>query len=144
MIELTILGEPQRKQRPRFNRNTGVAYTPSQTLNYENLIKHEYMAKYDEMTFNENDYIHADITAYFSMPKADFGKKGLSKKGKDKEAHNYECNTRADLDNIAKVCLDSLNGVAYPDDRQITELDLHKKWAKEPKVVIKLWCDYEW
>ena len=143
MIELTILGEPQRKQRPMFNRNTGVAYTPKETLNYENLIKHEYMAKYECMAFNENDYIHADITAYFTMPKVDFAKKGLSKKGKEKEAHNYECNTRADLDNIAKVCLDSLNSVAYPDDRQITELDLRKKWAKEPKVVIKLWCDYE-
>lgn len=143
MVELVILGEPQRKQRPRFNRNTGVAYTPQETLNYENLIKHEYMSKYECMTFNKEDYIHADITAHFTMPKGDFGKKGLSKSGREKEAHNYECNTRADVDNIAKICLDSLNGVAYPDDRQVTELDVHKKWAKEPKVVIKLWCDYE-
>ena len=74
MIELVILGEPQRKQRPRFNRNTGVAYTPSQTTNYENLIKHEYMAKYGKMAFDEKSCIQAWIRAYFKMPKTDFNK----------------------------------------------------------------------
>lgn len=143
MVELVILGEPMGKQRPKFSFKNGRAYTPNKTTSYENLVRHEYMSKYEEMTFNDNDYIHAEITAYFTMPKGDFGKKGLSKSGREKEAHNWSCNTKADLDNIAKICLDSLNGVAYPDDRQVTELDVHKKWSKEPKVVIKLWCDYE-
>jgi hypothetical protein len=84
MIELVILGEPQRKQRPRFNRNTGVAYTPQDTLNYENLIKHEYMAKYGKMAFDDNDCIEATIVAYFKMPKTDFGKNGLSKSGRER------------------------------------------------------------
>jgi Holliday junction resolvase RusA-like endonuclease len=138
MIELVILGEPQRKQRPRFNRNTGVAYTPQDTLNYENLIKHEYMAKYGKMAFDDNDCIEATIVAYFKMPKTDFGKNGLSKSGREKGNRGFRCNTRADADNIAKVCLDALNGVAYPDDRQILSLVVLKKWSKEPRVVITL------
>ena len=138
MVELVILGEPQRKQRPRFNRNTGVAYTPSQTLNYENLIKHEYMSKYGKMEFGENDCIEATIVAYFKMPKTDFNKNGLSKSGKEKGNKGFRCNTRADLDNIAKICLDALNGIAYPDDRQISSLIVVKYWAKEPKVTITL------
>ena len=119
MVELVILGEPQRKHRPRFNRNTGVAYTPSQTTNYENLIKHEYMSKYGKMAFDEKSCIQAWIKAYFKMPKTDFNKHGLSKSGKEKEEKLFRCNTRADADNIAKVCLDALNGIAYPDDRQV-------------------------
>lgn len=138
MIELTILGEPQRKQRPRFNRNTGVAYTPQETLNYENLIKHEYMSKYGKMEFGENDCIEATIVAYFQMPKTDFNKNGLSKSGREKGNKGFRCNTRADADNIAKICLDALNGIAYPDDRQISLLVVSKNWAKEPKVVITL------
>ena len=138
MVELVILGEPQRKQRPRFNRNTGVAYTPQETLNYENLIKHEYMAKYGKMAFNENSCIQAWIKAYFKMPKTDFNKHGLSKSGKEKAEKLFRCNTRADADNIAKVCLDALNGVAYPDDRQVACLVVDKLWDKEPRVEITL------
>ena len=138
MVELVILGEPQRKQRPRFNRNTGVAYTPSQTTNYENLIKHEYMAKYGKMAFDENSCIQAWIKAYFKMPKTDFNKHGLSKSGREKEEKWFRCNTRADADNIAKVCLDALNGIAYPDDRQVACLVVDKLWDKEPRVEITL------
>ena len=103
MVKLVILGEPMGKQRPKFSFKNGRAYTPQKTTSYENLVRHEYMSKYECMTFNENDYIHAEITAYFTLPKGDFGKKGLSKSGREKEAHNYECNTRADVDNIAKI-----------------------------------------
>ena len=143
MIELVILGEPQHKQRPRFNRHTGIAYTPDQTTNYENLIRHEYMSKYGHMAFDDEEHITAEVTACFALPKSDFCKHGLSKSGKEKESHGWRCNTRADADNVAKVCLDALNGVAYPDDRLICDLHVRKRWAKEPKVIIHLWREYE-
>ena len=143
MIELIILGEPMGKQRPKFNRYTGTAYTPKGTVSYENLVRHEYMSKYGEMAFDGNSCIHAWINTYFALPKSDFCKKGLSKSGKEKEARYWDCNRKDDADNIAKICLDSLNGIAYPDDRQIVSLTVNKKWAKEPKVVIKLWREYE-
>jgi Holliday junction resolvase RusA-like endonuclease len=90
------------------------------------------------MAFDDNDCIEATIVAYFKMPKTDFNKHGLSKSGKEKGNKGFRCNTKADLDNIAKVCLDALNGVAYPDDKQISSLVVCKNWAKEPKVVITL------
>lgn len=32
---------------------------------------------------------------------------------------------RGDIDNLAKLTLDALNGLAYEDDRQVVELHLH-------------------
>lgn len=147
MIELVILGEPMGKQRPKFNRYTGTAYTPSKTINYETLVKHEYMSKYGKMAFDDDSCIQAWIKAYFRMPKTDFSKHGLSKSGRKKAERMFKCNAKADADNIAKACLDALNGVAYPDDRQITSLIVSKHWAEEPKVVITLagdlFCDHD-
>lgn len=39
----------------------------------------------------------------------------------------YEANTfKPDADNIAKLVMDALNGIAYKDDKQITELYVRK------------------
>ena len=141
MVKLVILGEPMGKQRPKFSFKNGRAYTPQKTTSYENLVRHEYMAKYGKMEFGENDCIQAIINAYFQTPKGDFGKKGLSKSGRAKEEQGWKCKTKADLDNIAKICLDSLNGVAFPDDRQVTSLFVHKYWSKQPRVEIILGID---
>lgn len=40
---------------------------------------------------------------------------------------------RTDIDNIAKVILDSMTGVAYTDDRDIMELVVSKHWGSEPE-----------
>ena len=45
---------------------------------------------------------------------------------------------KPDCDNIAKICLDALNGLAYVDDSQVVCLSVSKMYAKEPKVVISL------
>ena len=43
-----------------------------------------------------------------------------------------------DCDNIAKICLDALNDIAYPDDSQITCLLVLKFWSENPRVEITL------
>ena len=45
---------------------------------------------------------------------------------------------RLDIDNLAKNILDALNGVAYLDDKQVTELAVRKLWSAEPRAVISL------
>lgn len=37
---------------------------------------------------------------------------------------------RADVDNYAKAVLDSLNGVIWEDDKQITSLSINKGWTE--------------
>ena len=46
---------------------------------------------------------------------------------------------RGDLDNIGKAALDSLRGVAYTDDKQITELHFFRYDAKDnPRLEVTL------
>lgn len=41
-------------------------------------------------------------------------------------------------DNIAKAILDSLNGLAYKDDSQVTELIVLKEYGTENKIYVEL------
>ena len=45
---------------------------------------------------------------------------------------------KPDMDNIAKIILDSLNGLAYLDDKQVTKLVIWKKYGDIPKVEVNI------
>ena len=43
-------------------------------------------------------------------------------------------------DRVGKVVCDALNGVAWYDDTQITDGEVHKFWAAEqPRIEVKIW-----
>ena len=44
--------------------------------------------------------------------------------------------TKPDVDNLAKLVLDSLNGVIWRDDAQIVELTVSKHYTDEPRTII--------
>ena len=44
--------------------------------------------------------------------------------------------TKPDTDNIAKSILDSLNGIAYKDDKQVVDLRVRKQYAEVPSVSV--------
>lgn len=51
----------------------------------------------------------------------------------------YRPRKSGDLDNRAKIVLDSLNGVAYDDDKQIVELHAYRFDDKEnPRVEVEI------
>jgi hypothetical protein len=43
-----------------------------------------------------------------------------------------------DIDNLAKSCLDALNGIAFEDDRQVVELVARKASRRSPQTVITI------
>ena len=43
-----------------------------------------------------------------------------------------------DIDNLAKSCLDALNGIAFEDDRQVVELVARKASGRSPQTVISI------
>lgn len=45
---------------------------------------------------------------------------------------------KPDTDNIAKIIADALNGVAYKDDNQITNLEVIKMYGNEDKVEVEI------
>lgn len=44
--------------------------------------------------------------------------------------------TRFDVDNVAKACLDALNGVVWHDDSQVTTLTVIKQPAGQPRITL--------
>ena len=121
MIAFVVPGKPQAKQRPRLA--NGFAYTPKETVEYENWVKLCYRNANQPTLEGE---LEAEITFGFPIPKS---------KLKQAQA-GARPTTKPDLDNLAKAVLDSLNGLAYHDDSQIVELLVRKVYDAEPKVVV--------
>lgn len=136
MIQFTVIGEPTGKQRPKFSTFNGhaVVYTPKKTENYENLVKLSFVQQCgNHKPYDKAIPLKADITAYFAIPKST-----TKTKCKMMIAEQLNPLKKPDLDNIAKICLDALNGIAYYDDSQIVELTVRKKYSEQPRTEIKI------
>lgn len=145
-IEFTIEGSPMGKQRPKVavlgTSKYAHAYTPKETINYESRVIHEFRqvwrSKEKPFPFEPTEEISATIIAYFGLQKSHYKKKGINNEGIAKLEGKINPTKAPDCDNIAKICLDALNGIAYKDDSSITSLVVEKKYAESPKVVVVL------
>jgi Holliday junction resolvase RusA-like endonuclease len=45
---------------------------------------------------------------------------------------------KPDIDNVLKIVLDALNGVAYKDDSKVVSVSGKKIYSDEPKLVIEM------
>lgn len=123
-----IPGSPKGKGRPRFYQ--GHAVTPKETREYEREIAGEYISaggkKFD-------GYVEIKITAFFPIPKSTTKKdRQLIEQGILLPAK------KPDIDNIIKVVLDGLNGVAYGDDSQVISVFGEKKYSDNPGVLVEI------
>lgn len=131
-VNFVIQGKVQAKQRPRFNRYSGKTYTPNETIAYENWVKTCYLEKYKDKELMEKP-LRVTIKAYFEIPKS------TSKKRKQQMMDNEILPmVKPDTDNIAKGVLDSLNGIAYKDDKQVVELIVNKFYSNTPYVSVMI------
>ncbi len=131
-VDFVIQGKVQAKQRPRFNRYSGKTYTPNETIAYENWVKTCYLEKYKDKELMEKP-LRVTIKAYFEIPKS------TSKKRKQQMMDNEILPmVKPDTDNIAKGVLDSLNGIAYKDDKQVVELIVNKFYSNTPYVSVMI------
>lgn len=99
IVTFTVPGRPKPKGRPRFTK-TGHAYTPDTTRKAEqNVIDlFELACPLWEPTIED---VRLTLDVCFQHGRV------------------------ADLDNIAKLISDALNGYAYKDDRQIRKLEVN-------------------
>ena len=121
MVRLTIPGEPQGKGRHRaVRRGDHIAtYTPRKTKDYEDEVRFCYRQEYgDLMAFAVDEPVSATIVEMMA------GMVFPTKK--------------PDTDNIAKIVLDALNGLAYPDDKQVVDLQVFKTYDLEGYVEVEL------
>ena len=99
-VRFTIPGKPFGKQRPRVvNRGKfSTAYTPKESVQYENLVKLYYeQAAHGEM-FPEDAMLDVRIFAFYEIPKS------TSKKRRaDMLANKIRPTKKPDFDNIGKI-----------------------------------------
>lgn len=127
-MKFRIPGEPTGKARPRVTR--WGTHNTEKTILYENLVKLSYQEQCGEYT--EMPLI-ARIEVYYGIPKST-PKKNIKPM---LERKILPCK-KPDIDNIAKIILDALNGVAYKDDTQVVSLHVHKYYAETPEVQVAL------
>lgn len=127
-IFFSIPGKPQGKGRPRFTR-TGHAYTPDSTAEYEKRVKLAYKQAGGGKL---NGFISAGILAVFAVPKS------YSKARSAAVLNATFAAKKPDCDNIAKIILDALNGIAYDDDAQVVELHVGKRYGEADRVTVLL------
>lgn len=129
-INFIIQGKVQAKQRPRFNGK--FAYTQKETVAYENWVKTCYLEKYGGQKPLEKP-LKVKIIAYYDIPKS------TSKKKQQQMLNNEIFPTvKPDTDNIAKSILDSLNKIAYLDDKQVVKLEVEKYYSQAPSTVVMI------
>lgn len=130
LVKIIIPGEPKGKGRPRMSTQTGRAYTPKDTVMYENLVKTCYMEQSNEYLEGE---ITASITAYYGIAKSTSKKKkALMLNGELRPTK------KPDLDNVIKGVLDSINNIAYKDDSQVVKVITEKFYSEKPRVELIL------
>ena len=129
-IEFIIEGKAKPKQSFRYTRK-GIKYTPKDVKQYAQDIQRTFSAKYPVWlpSFLYQKPLRAKIEVYKLIPKS--FSKTLKMRAITGELRPL---TKPDCDNISKNILDALNGIVYPDDRQIVEL-LVKKYYSEKEFV---------
>lgn len=107
MLTFFVAGVPVPKARARVV--NGHAFTPERTVEWEQTVRQAFNRAYpSHQPYGPDVALSVEIKA--EMP------------GKGKRAR-----IRSDCDNLAKSCLDALEGLAYTNDRQVVELYVGKR-----------------
>lgn len=121
------------KQRPRYSSKTHRMYTPTKTSTFEEKVKWAFKSKYNIETELSTKPFKAKIIAVFEPAKS------LSKKKKEELIKTKAGYTKkSDIDNISKIILDALNGLAYKDDAQVVKLEAQKIYGENNIIYIEL------
>jgi Holliday junction resolvase RusA-like endonuclease len=117
-VTFHVPGIPQGKQRPRFSPKSGGVYTPTKTVTAENNVA---------WAFQQTGYprvdtgpVFLDVVVVLDRPRSHFNTKGDLNK--------------PDADNVQKLLMDSLNGVAYRDDAQVVYATVYRRWAQRDET----------
>lgn len=116
MITFTVPGPPAPKGRPRVGK--GRTYTPAKTKAAEQQVAWLCRAA---MRGRKPIPGPVAVELTFTMPNR----------------------RRIDVDNLAKLVCDSINGIAYDDDSQIIDLRATKRFDGEPGTLVTITAAHE-
>ena len=133
-IYFTVPGPPVGKARPKVVRaknGMSMTYTPDKTVAYEELVRLRFNESLQGHPFEPlQGALRIKIFAGYPIPKS------TSEKRRAAMLAGTELPTKKpDWDNIGKIICDALNGVAYEDDKQVTESQMRKRYIDGPGQV---------
>ena len=131
MVRFTIPGPPGHWQR-RVQTKSGHSYMPAQVNNAKALV----IAMFRELVGSDfqpyEGPVSLLIVAQWRHAKSPQWRRDLA------EAENWPRPKTPDIDNVAKLILDALNGIAYEDDRQVTTQFTHERYGKPEGTTVTL------
>jgi Holliday junction resolvase RusA-like endonuclease len=127
-----VPGEPRGKGRPRFSKQ-GHTYTDSETRAYENKIIAYYRKTLGAFRWPDSAFIRIKVTAHYPIPKS-----ATKAAVAGMQAGRILPSRKPDIDNVLKVVLDALNGIAYKDDSRVVCVEAEKVYSMTPKIVIEM------
>lgn len=122
------------KGRPRVTTAGGFAraYTPDKTRKFEmSLATFAQVAVRDQGPMAVEEAVRLDVMVTRAPLKSWSKKKAAAMLG-------TRVTGKPDIDNIAKAIGDALNGVAYLDDGQITELAIRRIWGARDAIAVRV------
>ena len=131
-LTFEVPGEPRGKGRPRFTK-TGHTYTDSETKAYEDKIIAYYRRSFGGYKWSDAAYISVKVTAHYPIPKS-----ATKAAVAAMQAGSVLPTRKPDIDNVLKVVLDALNGIAYKDDSRVVDIQGKKVYSDTPKIVIEI------
>ncbi len=135
-VKFVVQGSPVGKGRHKYRKHQNYVqtYTPEKTVNYEDLVKMEYRRQV-KYYFPDNHAVYMYIRAYYKIPS-----NASRKKREEMLSGNCVPLVKPDSDNIAKIIMDALNGIAYKDDNQVA-VSVEKFYSETPHVEIWMFSD---
>ena len=129
-VVFEVPGEPRGKGRPRFTK-TGHPYTDSETRAYENKIVAYYRKQLGAFRWPDSAFVSVQVTAYYPIPKS--ATKAATASMRE---GTMLPSRKPDIDNVLKIVLDALNGVAYKDDSRVVRVEAQKVYNDIPRLEI--------
>ena len=130
-LRFTVPGMPRGKQRVRVTRK-GHAYTPGETIVYENWVKHCAMTAMGDRELLQGP-LSVSLTLHMPIP-------GSWSKKKRKAAAEGILRplVKPDASNVAKSIEDGMEGVVYQDDKTICQLTVNKVYSGMARVEVEV------
>ena len=128
-MHFIIPGPPKGKGRPRFG--NGHTYTPQNTVDYETLVKQSFCLATQGRTRPAKGAVVLYIDVYHAIPAS-------TPKSQVTALLDKHPLKKPDIDNVIKVVMDSLNGLAYEDDKQVIGIVAGKFYAREGRVEVRI------
>lgn len=133
-MKFVIKIDPMASPRPRFNRHTGRTYMPTEYMNWKKqLLLAWSLYQADKMAKGKPLFVKI---GFYLMPPQDISK--VKKNAAALEAEVMPVVKKPDIDNLQKSVLDAINGYAWHDDNQISDIYAKKRYSFYPRVEIEI------